>query len=306
MNNSKNDTQIDVSIVIPCVKSPDVDNLLDSLINQETTYSYEITVIGTDDFDTLKKRNDIIFIDTTTPVSAGANRNIGIKAARGRFILFTDSDCQARAGWIQIMADKLDSGYQMVGGAFDFPKNKYWQIGDNMSILHDLSEAQPAGEVQFRVGGGNMALWKDTLVKLGGFDETFRGGQDNDLALKLLKSGGKIYFEPKGVIEHHHPNVTPKQLCAHANTYGKAMVALIERHPDFYNWNHIKKVWGRKWIFIPWSPFKAAQQATQVFTHNPQWLKYLHVWPAVWLFYFKRRMAIAANVDTLINKEKNA
>ncbi len=306
MNNSKNDTQIDVSIVIPCVKSPDVDNLLDSLVCQETTYSYEITVIGTDDFDTLKNRSDIIFIDTTTPVSAGANRNIGIKAARGKFILFTDSDCRAKPGWIQIMADKLTSGYQMVGGAFDFPKNKYWQIGDNMSILHDLSEAQPAGEVQFRVGGGNMALWKETLVKLGGFDETFRGGQDNDLALKLLKSGGKIYFEPKSVIEHHHPNVTPKQLCDHANTYGKAIVALIERHPDFYNWEHIKKVWGRKWIFIPWSPFKAAQQATQVFNHNPQWIKYLHVWPAVWLFYFKRRMAIAANVDTLINKEKNA
>jgi mycofactocin glycosyltransferase len=306
MNNSKNDTKIDVSIVIPCVKSPDVDNLLDSLISQETTYSYEITVIGTDDFDTLKKRCDIIFIDTTTPVSAGANRNIGIKAARGKFILFTDSDCRARQGWIQIMADKLNSGYQMVGGAFDFPKITYWQIGDNMSILHDLSETQPAGEVQFRVGGGNMALRKETLLELGGFDETFKGGQDNDLALKLLKSGGKIYFEPKSVIEHHHPNVTPKQLCAHANIYGKAIVALIERHPEFYNWEHIKKVWGKKWIFIPWSPFKAAQQATQVFTHNHQWLKYLHVWPAVWLFYFKRRMAIAANVDSLMNKEKNA
>jgi GT2 family glycosyltransferase len=191
----------------------------------------------------------------------------------------------------------------MVGGAFDFPKTQYWVTGDNMAILHNLSPETPAGEVDNRVGGGNMGLWKETLQELGGFDESFRGGQDNDLAIKLLKAGHHIYFEPQSIVDHLPNEGTCRWLCRHAAIYGRAGVALIERHPDYYNWQRRKRLWRFRWAFILWSPFKAAQQATRVFIGNPSWRRYLHVWPAIWLFYFVRRMAIAGSVKTLLNSK---
>jgi len=295
---------VDISVIIPNVNSPLIGTTLDSLKEQQTTHSYEVIVIGRDDSGICQKRDDIQFIETETPLSAGANRNIGIKASKGRFIMFTDADCHVLPDWIEVMTTRLTAGYKMVGGAFDFPKTNYWVTGDNMAILHNLSPETPGGEVDNRVGGGNMGMWKDVLVELGGFDETFRGGQDNDLAIKLLNAGHKIYFEPKSVVDHLPNEGTFKWLCRHAGIYGRASVALIARHPAYYRWETRKKLWRFPWLFLAWTPFKAAQQATRVFWGNPSWRKYAYVWPAIWVFYFLRRVAIAGSVKTLLeNKE---
>ncbi|NCC49977.1 MAG: glycosyltransferase [Spartobacteria bacterium] len=291
---------IDISVIIPNVNSSLITTTLDSLAAQQTDYAYEVIVIGRDDSGLCQQRDDIRFIETETPLSAGANRNIGIRESQGRFLLFTDADCRCNADWIEVMGKRLDEGYKMVGGAFDFPKTNYWVTGDNMAILHNLSPETPAGEVDNRVGGGNMGLWKDVLLDLGGFDETFRGGQDNDLAIKLLKAGHRIYFEPRSVVDHLPDEGTFKWLCRHAGIYGRAGVALIERHPDFYDWQTRKKLWRFPWLFLAWTPFKAVQQATRVFVENPSWRKYLHVWPAIWVFYFLRRTAIAGGVKSLL------
>jgi glycosyltransferase involved in cell wall biosynthesis len=297
---------LDATVIIPCVKAPLVALTLDSIAAQQTAYSYEVLVVGTDDFGTLRARNDIRFIDTGQPRSAGANRNIAIREARGRYLLFTDADCRVAPDWLAILVARLAEGYRMVGGAIDFPKSRFWATGDNMAILHDLSPGTPGGEVTMRVGGGNMGLWRETVQALGGFDETFRGAQDNDLALKLLKAGHKIYFEPRAVVVHLPEEGNLRWLCRHATIYGRASLALIERHPDYYGWERLKRLWRHRLLFLLWTPLKAIHQTWTVFRENPPWCRYLYVWPAVWLFYFVRRVAIARGVHELLRNDREA
>ena len=294
--------EITATVIIPSVNSTLLDVTLKSLSEQSTDHTFEVIIIGQNEETTRSAFPQFRFIETETPLSAGANRNIGIKEAQGTYLLFTDADCKARPDWITIMVARLESGYQMVGGAFDFPTENYWVTGDNMAILHDLSPESPEGEVEFRVGGGNMGMHANVCRELNGFDEGFRGGQDNDLALRLLKQGYKIYFEPRSVITHLPQEGTCSWLKRHATIYGGASLALIERHPEFYGWERLKKLWKIRWLFLLWSPFKCVQQATTVFVGNPSWRKHLHVWPAVWLFYFMRRVAIFKGVKELSSK----
>jgi len=297
---------VDVTVIVPAVKAPLIGTTIASLLAQRTSRGWEAIIVGVYDPAELPQDPRIRYVVTPEPLSAGGNRNLALKEARGQYVLFTDADCRAAPDWIDRLAARLDEGHRMVGGAFDFPTDNYWVTGDNMAILNDLSRETPGGRVEMRVGGGNMGLWKDALEAIGGFDETFRGGQDNDVAIKLLKAGHSIWFEPAAVVEHLHPGGSAEMLRKHATTYGKAAVALILRHPDYYGWKRIRTLWKFRWLFLAWSPFKAAQQATRVFVRNPSWRRQVNVWPAIWLFYFQRRLAMARELPALHGLENGA
>lgn len=295
---------VEVSVIVPAVNAPLLPVTVKSLLEQRTARPFEILAVGVFDPATLPADPRLRCTVTPKPVSAGANRNLALKEARGKYALFTDADCRVAPDWIERLAARLDEGYRMAGGAYTFPSDNYWTLGENMAILNTLSPDTPAGEVDIRVGGGNMGLWRETLAELGGFDETFRGGQDNDLAIKLLKAGHKIFFEPRALVEHLHPGGSAADLRKHAEVYGKAAVALILRHPDYYGWNRIRKLWRLRWLFLLWSPVKAAHQACTVFAGNPGWRRWWREWPAVWLFYFVRRTAMARELRQLHSLDK--
>ncbi|MBU1693645.1 MAG: glycosyltransferase [Verrucomicrobia bacterium] len=292
--------EVNVTVIIPAVNAPLLPVTVKSLLEQRTARNFEILAVGVFDPATLPTDPQLRCLVIPKPVSAGANRNLALKEARGKYVLFTDADCRPAPDWIERIAARLDEGYRMVGGAYTFPRGRYWVMADNMAMLHNLSPETPGGEVTLRVGGGNMGLWRDVVMELGGFDETFRGGQDNDLAIKLLKAGHKIYFEPRARVEHLHENGSRRELCRHAEVYGRAALALVQRHPDYYNLERTRLLWKHPWLFRLWTPFKAAEQACRVFLGNPAWRRDLHLWPGIWLFFFMRRMSMARGLRELL------
>jgi GT2 family glycosyltransferase len=56
----------------------------------------------------------------------------------------------------------------------------------------------------------NIAYKKNTLEKIGGFDERFTYLEDRDLALRALKQG-KIRFNPQMIVHHQKKTLKPKQ-----------------------------------------------------------------------------------------------
>ncbi len=55
------------------------------------------------------------------------------------------------------------------------------------------------------VFGCNMAFWKEDLLKVNGYDESFKGWgkEDNELAVRLLNAGVKIRFLKFGGVAYH-------------------------------------------------------------------------------------------------------
>ncbi len=74
---------------------------------------------------------------------------------------------------------------------------------------------------------------------MGGFDTTFTrdgtfGNEDMDLALRLLKDGNKITFNP-GAISYQKSVITPQQYLIQYRQAGRADVTLAEKHPEKAN-----------------------------------------------------------------------
>ena len=116
---------IDVTVVVPTYNCGDyISDCLSSLLNQETSYSYEIIVVddgSTDDTKNIVTNNANKKIRYYYKMNSGVSeaRNFGMKKARGDYITFVDADDNVLRGYIETLlseekrtnADLVVSGY---------------------------------------------------------------------------------------------------------------------------------------------------------------------------------------------------
>ena len=50
----------------------------------------------------------------------------------------------------------------------------------------------------------NAAYRRDTLLKLGGFDESLQTSEDSDVSARIRANGGRIVYVPNAVVKHRH------------------------------------------------------------------------------------------------------
>ena len=155
------DKNIDLSIIIPAYNvSEYIDECLQSVINQKTKYNYEIIVINDgskdDTLDKIKKYNDnnnLKIIDQKNKGFSGA-RNVGINIAKGKYLMFVDSDDILCEGAIE---ELLDKGYKedadiVQGSFYEFlGENKFYTTLENAKkIIGELN--RPLGAPGFPWG----------------------------------------------------------------------------------------------------------------------------------------------------------
>lgn len=119
-----------------------------------------------------------------------AGRNLGIRNAQGSITLFTDPDCLADNDWIFQHVRHYAS--PQVGGVEGYVKTDWDQL------LYPIRVA-PAG---FRYVTCNISYRRETLEKVGFFDENFRYREDDDLAYTVMEAGWEIISERNAVIYH--------------------------------------------------------------------------------------------------------
>jgi len=119
---------VKISVIIPNLHSPIVDQTLDSILAQETNLPYEIIVVGQDKYNLVKQYEQVQFIQTPEPVGAAEARNIGIRHARGDWLFFIDADCIAQPGWMQAFVEEFEDGWQVVGGGVITPEEPFWLL----------------------------------------------------------------------------------------------------------------------------------------------------------------------------------
>src|SRR5262249_20326068 len=115
-----------VSVVIPAFKHPEfLRKAVLSVLNQDLGKGkYEVIVV-----DSSPDNQNVSIVETLQdsapcalqcytkqPEGPGPSRNLGIREARGEFIAFLDSDCQATTGWLREGLAAFEEGVGLVQG----------------------------------------------------------------------------------------------------------------------------------------------------------------------------------------------
>jgi GT2 family glycosyltransferase len=184
-------------------------------------------------FDVYKEKFPIRYLrqDHKGPASA---RNFGVKMARGEIIVFLDDDSVPLKNWLEstISAWMENPDYDGIGGyiASDITENMYCRVNADFFNWF-LEQLSPGGECLFLVTC-NASYKKSSLDKVGGFDDRFKraSGEDRDLNLKIVRSGGKLRLD-RAILVYHDRDLKLKSFIKKHYHYGKAASRIYSRFP---------------------------------------------------------------------------
>ncbi|MGF1632736.1 MAG: glycosyltransferase [Phycisphaerae bacterium] len=163
-------------------------------------------------------------------------RNVGLHAATGDIVAYTDSDCEADEDWLYYLALGLvRSGHVGIGGPNLIPDEGSW-VADCVGVspggpTHVMIDDTTAEHVP----GCNMAFYRWAALEIDGFDPQFRSaGDDVDFIWRLQHRGGSIGFAPAAQVWHYRRNTVNAYL-KQQRGYGNAEAMLKFKHPDHFN-----------------------------------------------------------------------
>jgi O-antigen biosynthesis protein len=162
-------------------------------------------------------------------------RNVGLQAATGPLVAYTDSDCFADPDWLTHLVDQLlRSGAAAVGGPNLSPED------GRLAACVAAAPGQPthvleSDQVAEHVPGCNMLFRREALEAINGFDPQYRkAGDDVDVCWRLQQAGYWITFAPAAFVWHHRRQ-TPRAFLRQQAGYGEAEAMLRFKHPDKFN-----------------------------------------------------------------------
>jgi len=142
----------------------------------------------------------------------GSALNEGLRAARGEVVVCTDDDCEAPAGWVAAMARTLD---ERPTAAVCFCNVVAPPHDKSLGYVPAYERARSRlirSTTAFLTGrglGAGMAVRRNAILDLGGFDEALGPGgifpscDDWDIAFRAVLRGWHVYETAELAIVHH-------------------------------------------------------------------------------------------------------
>lgn len=172
--------------------------------------------------------------------------NIGIRNAVGRYVVRLDAHSEYAGDYISECVRHLEKvNADNVGGPM---------IARGKTRLQKVIAA--AYHSPFALGGGKFhdenyegyadtvylgAFKRETLLNLGLYDEVLPRNEDDDLNLRVLENGGRVYVTPK-IKSVYYPRDRYVALFKQYFEYGMWKVAVIKKHGNFARLSHLVPV----------------------------------------------------------------
>jgi glycosyltransferase involved in cell wall biosynthesis len=191
-----------VTVVIPAYRSSYLRTAIES-VQAQTFPDFEIIVVDDgspeppDIGEWQGAKRDRLHCLRQENQGPAAARNAGIRAARGVFVAFLDSDDSWEPTYLeeQLRAITKDQG-------FDLVYSNALMMGQPEAArrtlpARDLATCTTLLRDDFTVFLSGVVARREALLKAGLFDERFIHGEDFDLWLRLLKNGARMAFQPR-------------------------------------------------------------------------------------------------------------
>lgn len=183
--------------------------------------------------DLQKKYPKIKIIANKINQGFGKNSNDAVMSAKGDYVVLLNSDILPHLGYLtNAMKHFKDPNVFGVGfcelgnenWAKIFWKNGYFQYDRGEKIDNNP-------HITGWLSGGGSIIDKKIFLKLGGFDPVYAPfySEDADLGYRAWKSGYRLLWEPKSIIEHKHESTMskfPKRLLDYVKERNRLLVTL--------------------------------------------------------------------------------
>ncbi len=227
---------------------------------------YEVIVVddgSTDGTAAIARARGAAVVSLAPGRGLAAARNAGVRAAAAPAIVFTDDDCEPDTDWLAALAGALsDPAVDGVGGRVEpvcasgfllrylRARNPLTPLGAELLSSDDLRyrlrlylrgvigprPEPPSGAPLYSVVGANMALRRELIADLGGFDEAFVfGGEEQELCLRARARAQCAVFryEPRAVVRHlFRPRLSDS--LRRARAYGLGHARTVRKHRDLH------------------------------------------------------------------------
>lgn len=199
------------SVIIPTYNRPGPLNAcLKALATQDVELEFEVIVVddgGSCDaglvVEAWRESLDVRLRRRSNGGPAAA-RNAGAETARGRWLAFTDDDCEASPGWLAAMKRATQENPEALLGGRTLNALTNNPCASASQLIQDSAymyyNQQAAGASFF--AANNMVLPAAGFRELGGFDPSFRTAEDRDLCDRWRASGRILMYVPEAVIRH--------------------------------------------------------------------------------------------------------
>ena len=196
-----------ISIIIPSYRSRQYIDRCFQAIFEQTGETDEVIVV-----ESSQERELTEYIARTYPAVKlislarrafpGEARNIGLREARGKIIVFTDMDCVPQPGWLAAIVRLLDtSSYRVIGGAvLNGTPRSLIGTAEYLVEFNEFTPSRPEGEARL-LPTCNVALRTAVFEEHGWFDAVIKGS-DTLFTRRLLKRGERIYFTSAFQVAH--------------------------------------------------------------------------------------------------------
>ncbi|MGE5812065.1 MAG: glycosyltransferase [Ignavibacteria bacterium] len=254
---------MDLSIIIVNYNVKEfIQNLLHSIFKAGCNLKYEIIIIdnasddGSADF-IKEKFPNINLISNKKNLGFGKANNIGLAAAKGKYILLINPDTLIREDTLEKMISFFESSPDAgLAGCKILNPDGSLQLACRRSFpgpwtsfckVTGLSSLFPHSRLFARynltyldenrtyevdaISGSFMMMKKEVYEKIGGFDEQFfMYGEDLDLCYRIQKAGWKVYYTPDTQIIHYKGESTRRSSLDETKIFYDAMNLFVKKH----------------------------------------------------------------------------